>query len=110
VVTKDTQVENKKSPGETERSLPWLEIESSSTGDDDEGSEHYVLQCRDKANDHIRGITEPLNLLSIMGPTRSGKSTLMNLLAGCKTKELFNTAPGSKSFTKGILTVAPRFA
>ncbi|KAL1966183.1 hypothetical protein VTN77DRAFT_4735 [Rasamsonia byssochlamydoides] len=82
---------------ETGRSMRWLEVEDHSENDD----EHYVLKCREKTNAYIRSITEPLNLVSIMGPTRSGKSTLMNLLAGCKTTELFLSSPGGESFTKG---------
>lgn len=60
-----------------------------------------VLQYEAEVNNFIRAITEPLNLISVMGPTRGGKSTLMNLLAGCKEEELFPTSAGGDSYTKG---------
>ncbi|KAI0137610.1 Aerolysin toxin-domain-containing protein [Hypoxylon sp. NC0597] len=90
---------------EIDKSLRWLEIEDSSNGnqdEDDDNETHYVLQYREQANNFVHTIGEPLNLISIVGPTRGGKSTLMNLLAGCETKPLFNTASGSESCTKGI--------
>lgn len=62
---------------------------------------NYVLQCHDDVNDHLRQINDALNLISIMGPTRSGKSTLMNLLAGCTDEPLFSTSPGAESWTRG---------
>ncbi|KAL7800260.1 hypothetical protein V8C37DRAFT_398480 [Trichoderma ceciliae] len=62
---------------------------------------NYVLQCHDDVNNHLRQINEALSLISIMGPTRSGKSTLMNLLAGCTTEPLFSTSPGAESWTRG---------
>lgn len=62
---------------------------------------NYVLQCHDDVNNHLRQINEALNLISIMGPTRSGKSTLMNLLAGCTEEPLFSTSPGAESWTRG---------
>ncbi|KAL7948665.1 hypothetical protein V8C42DRAFT_315125 [Trichoderma barbatum] len=62
---------------------------------------NYVLQCNDEVNNHVRQINDALNLISIMGPTRSGKSTLMNLLAGCTDEPLFTTSPGAESWTRG---------
>ncbi|KAH0524001.1 hypothetical protein TsFJ059_008926 [Trichoderma semiorbis] len=62
---------------------------------------NYVLQCNDDVNHHLRQINDALNLISIMGPTRSGKSTLMNLLAGCTEEPLFSTSPGAESWTRG---------
>jgi polynucleotide 5'-kinase involved in rRNA processing len=79
--------------------LRWLEIaiESQTPG----GEDVYVLQCRENANESVRAIDGSLNLASVMGPTRSGKSTLMNLLAGAREKELFPTAAGGDPFTSG---------
>lgn len=68
---------------------------------DPEEATNYVLQCHDDVNNHVRQINEALNLISIMGPTRSGKSTLMNLLAGCTEEPLFSTSPGAESWTRG---------
>ncbi|KAI1105451.1 Aerolysin toxin-domain-containing protein [Jackrogersella minutella] len=93
---------------ETDKSLRWLEIEHSSHSteqkedDNDDSKSDYVLQYREPANSYVHTIGEPLNFISIVGPTRGGKSTLMNLLAGCETKPLFNTASGYQSCTKGI--------
>ncbi|XDG03864.1 hypothetical protein ABKA04_003479 [Annulohypoxylon sp. FPYF3050] len=116
-VSAKATVENSKIDGstETDKSLRWLEIEDSSHNteqdeddddddddDDDESETHYVLQYREPANSYVHTIGDPLNFISIVGPTRGGKSTLMNLLAGCETKPLFNTASGSQSCTKGI--------
>jgi ATPase subunit of ABC transporter with duplicated ATPase domains len=68
---------------------------------DSDEPESYVLQCHDDVNNHLRQINEALSLISIMGPTRSGKSTLLNLLAGCTTEPLFSTSPGAESWTRG---------
>lgn len=74
-------------------------------GNDGEGEyQDLILQVVPETNEYIASILEPLNLVSVMGPTRSGKSTLMNLLAGCKTAELFPSATGGISFTKGIFS------
>jgi ABC-type multidrug transport system ATPase subunit len=70
---------------------------------DTSGSEQYTLKViENPANNFVRLIQDPLNLISVMGPARSGKSTLMNLLAGCKKTELFATYAGMETFTKGI--------
>lgn len=77
-----------------------LTLDDATDVDSDE-PESYVLQCHDDVNNHLRQINEALSLISIMGPTRSGKSTLMNLLAGCTTEPLFSTSPGAESWTRG---------
>lgn len=65
--------------------------------------EQYTLKViEEPANKFVRLIKDPFNLISVMGPARSGKSTLMNLLAGCKKTELFATYAGMETFTKGI--------
>lgn len=72
-------------------------------GSADAGGKSYFLKVvEDPTNKTIRLIKDPLNLISVMGPARSGKSTLMNLLAGCKGTELFATYPGMETFTKGV--------
>lgn len=89
-----------------------LTLDDATDVDSDE-PESYVLQCHDDVNSHLRQINEALSLISIMGPTRSGKSTLLNLLAGCTTEPLFSTSPGAESWTRGNartglgLTLAP---
>ena len=74
-----------------------------SVGNNDAADKPYFLKVvEDPTNKMIRLIADPLNLISVMGPARSGKSTLMNLLAGCTVSELFATYPGMETFTKGI--------
>lgn len=77
-----------------------LTLDDATDVDSDE-PESYVLKCHDDVNNHLRQINEALSLISIMGPTRSGKSTLLNLLAGCTTEPLFTTSPGAESWTRG---------
>ncbi|KAH6605407.1 hypothetical protein Trco_007114 [Trichoderma cornu-damae] len=76
-------------------------VSDDATDVDSDEATNYVLRCNDEVNGHLRQINEALNLISIMGPTRSGKSTLMNLLAGCVTEPLFSTSPGAESWTRG---------
>lgn len=83
-----------------------LTLDDATDVDSDE-PESYVLQCHDDVNNHLRQINEALSLISIMGPTRSGKSTLLNLLAGCTTEPLFSTSPGAESWTRGNARTGP---
>lgn len=69
---------------------------------EDEDIEELILEIVPETNEFIATVEDALNFISVMGPTRSGKSTLMNLLAECKEKELFPTAGGGISFTKGM--------
>lgn len=69
---------------------------------EDPDIEELVLEIVPETNDFIAIVEDALNFISVMGPTRSGKSTLMNLLAECKEKELFPTAGGGISYTKGM--------
>ncbi|KAJ8071347.1 hypothetical protein OCU04_001678 [Sclerotinia nivalis] len=87
--------------------MRWLDmsLSDSSSNPIDGRSAHqaYALKViEDPTNNFIRLIKDPLNLISVMGPARSGKSTLMNILAGCSATELFATYPGMETFTKGI--------
>ena len=83
--------------------MRWLEMLLPESGDVKAGLPAYSLRViEDPTNKVVRMVTDPLNLISVMGPARSGKSTLMNLLAGCKVSELFPTYPGMETFTKGI--------
>lgn len=83
--------------------MRWLEMLLPDSGEVRAGLAAYSLRViEDPANKVVRMVTDPLNLISVMGPARSGKSTLMNLLAGCKVTELFPTYPGMETFTKGI--------
>lgn len=78
----------------------WLAMIDES-GEDGE-YEDLVLEVVPETNEYIASILEPVNFISVMGPTRSGKSTLMNLLAECLEHELFPTANGGIPFTKGM--------
>lgn len=83
--------------------MRWLEMLLPDSGDVKAGLAAYFLRViEDPTNKVVRMVTDPLNLISVMGPARSGKSILMNLLAGCKVSELFPTYPGMETFTKGI--------
>lgn len=83
--------------------MRWLEMLLPDSGEVKAGLAAYSLRViEDPTNKVVRMVTNPLNLISVMGPARSGKSTLMNLLAGCKVTELFPTYPGMETFTKGI--------
>ena len=83
--------------------MRWLEMLLPDSRDVRAGLPAYSLRViEDPTNKVVRMVTDPLNLISVMGPARSGKSTLMNLLAGCKVSELFPTYPGMETFTKGI--------
>lgn len=83
--------------------MRWLEMLLPDNADVKAGLPAYSLRViEDPTNNVVRMVTDPLNLISVMGPARSGKSTLMNLLAGCKVTELFPTYPGMETFTKGI--------
>ncbi|KAI4090212.1 MAG: hypothetical protein LQ344_004904 [Seirophora lacunosa] len=83
--------------------MRWLEMLLPDSGEVTAGRAAYSLRViEDPTNKVVRMVTDPLNLISVMGPARSGKSTLMNLLAGCKVTELFPTYPGMETFTKGI--------
>ena len=83
--------------------MRWLEMLLPESAAVKAGLPAYSLRViEDPTNNVVRNIKEPLNLISVMGPARSGKSTLMNLLAGCKVTELFPTSPGMETFTKGI--------
>ncbi|KAG8630136.1 hypothetical protein KVT40_001755 [Elsinoe batatas] len=62
---------------------------------------NYAVKVVETTNKFVGTVKDPLNLVSVIGPARSGKSTLMNFLSGSKT-ELFPTSPGATTFTKGI--------
>lgn len=78
----------------------WLKI----TDDPEADYEDLLVEVVPETNEFISEIIDALNFVSVMGPTRSGKSTLMNLLAECKVTELFPTANGGIPFTKGIIS------
>ncbi|KAL8289404.1 hypothetical protein RB597_001151 [Gaeumannomyces tritici] len=84
-------------------SMGWIEMVMPKDDQGEAVSNAYAMRVvEEPANKFVRMIKEPLNLISVMGPARSGKSTLMNLLAGCTTTELFATYPGMETFTKGV--------
>lgn len=78
----------------------WLSMVDEA-GEDGE-YEDLILEIVPETNEYIASIEDALNFISVMGPTRSGKSTLMNLLAECLEHELFPTANGGIPFTKGM--------
>lgn len=96
------RVTDHRSGGEEEPSGAQRWITMVDDNGEDGEYEDLVLEIVPETNEFIGSIMEPLNFISVMGPTRSGKSTLMNLLAECKVTELFPTASGPISFTKGI--------
>ncbi|GAB7354939.1 hypothetical protein MBLNU459_g5559t2 [Dothideomycetes sp. NU459] len=87
----------------TSVAMKWLEMLLPDNAEVLAGLPAYSLKViEEPANKFVRLIKDPLNIISVMGPARSGKSTLMNLLAGCKVTELFPSYPGSVTFTKGV--------
>ncbi|KAJ0284249.1 hypothetical protein CBS470a_006964 [Colletotrichum nupharicola] len=91
-------------PGMPAASFPWFamgEMVQDSTGKRS-ASTSAALKAYNEANDLIGAIKGPLNLITILGPARTGKSTLLNCLAGSKS-DLFQTSSGAMTFTKGVL-------
>eukprot|EP01046_Picozoa_sp_COSAG06_P002368 COSAG06_NODE_83_length_25105_cov_69.740913_11_plen_310_part_00 len=54
-----------------------------------------------KGNDMLSRILASVNLITIFGAARTGKSTLMSLL--CGEQGLFRSSAGGESFTQGIM-------
>eukprot|EP01046_Picozoa_sp_COSAG06_P003794 COSAG06_NODE_151_length_21964_cov_95.963961_19_plen_347_part_00 len=54
-----------------------------------------------KGNDMLSKILASVNLITIFGAARTGKSTLMSLL--CGEQGLFRSSAGGESFTQGIM-------
>ncbi|KAK0742414.1 hypothetical protein B0T21DRAFT_409226 [Apiosordaria backusii] len=73
---------------ESSIALRWLDMIPPGPEDANYSSIHaaeksyYLKVVEEPTNAMVRHIADPLNLISVMGPARSGKSTLMNLLAG----------------------------
>ncbi|KAF2724281.1 hypothetical protein K431DRAFT_282125 [Polychaeton citri CBS 116435] len=83
-------------------SMQWIQMIAPPAGNASPGKiENAALRVVENTNNAVRRVKQPLNLISVLGPARSGKSTLMNLLAGCNT-ELFATSNGAITYTKGI--------
>jgi len=70
------------------------------TAREQELPEKATLHLRPDGNAFIANFPQSLNLISIFGPVRMGKSTLMNLLAN--VLELFPSSPTFTPHTKGI--------
>jgi hypothetical protein len=65
-----------------------------------EGAKKIPMEVELQANRMIREVeNDDVNLICVFGGTRSGKSTIMSILAG---KELFETSDQGDSFTMGI--------
>lgn len=90
-------------------SMQWLDIDGHIEETEPQTSHpvqprHLPLKVtEDPTNNFVRNTKSPLNVVTVMGPARSGKSTLLNLLAGCTDGSLFTTLPGSQPLTKGIV-------
>ncbi|KAJ0381941.1 hypothetical protein COL922a_013538 [Colletotrichum nupharicola] len=97
-------------PGMPAASFPWFamgEMVQDSTGKRS-ASTSAALKAYNEANDLTGAIKGPLNLITILGPARTGKSTLLNCLAGSKS-DLFQTSSGAMTFTKGVLITTETF-
>jgi hypothetical protein len=75
-------------PGGDEPTEPWLHQKDG----------RIVLG---KGNDMLSKILASVNLITIFGAARTGKSTLMSLL--CGEQGLFRSSAGGESFTQGIM-------
>eukprot|EP01043_Picozoa_sp_COSAG02_P069334 COSAG02_NODE_11837_length_1644_cov_1.519741_1_plen_493_part_10 len=75
-------------PGD-EPTAPWLHIEAD------------AIQAGGANDALLRKVPRQINLVTIFGAARGGKSTLMSLL--CGKPGLFRSSPGGESFTKGIV-------
>ncbi|KAE8150396.1 hypothetical protein BDV25DRAFT_139881 [Aspergillus avenaceus] len=82
--------------------MNWVKVEVVHTGQGQDAYAHYILKSNQEVNEILHKFATPLNLVSVVGPMRSGKSTLMNFLAGCTDASLFSTAPGGESHTKAL--------
>ena len=84
----DTEADN-------QASVPWLAVEAE--------EEAVKITCNEQATKEVLqriGETTPLNLISIFGAARQGKSFLMNMLAG--EDRLFKISNESKPCTQGV--------
>ncbi|CAG8704361.1 11050_t:CDS:2, partial [Gigaspora rosea] len=61
------------------------------------------IEVKENATNLLYAKTEFVNLISIFGPARTGKSTLMNILAGVNDydNEIFKTSPDMETVTTG---------
>ncbi|KAK2751652.1 hypothetical protein CKAH01_17842 [Colletotrichum kahawae] len=108
-------------------SFPWFGMNETAQKDSTgkgSSSNSAALKIDNGANDLIGTIKGPLNLITILGAARSGKSTskftlhykmrlitigtLLNCLAGSKS-DLFQTSSGFLTFTKGVLMTTETF-
>eukprot|EP01045_Picozoa_sp_COSAG04_P033919 COSAG04_NODE_7213_length_1166_cov_1.644799_1_plen_250_part_01 len=76
------------------QTAPWLRVEAD------------VVEVG-AANGMLRKVPQTVNLISIFGAARGGKSTMMSLLSG--QPGLFAASPGGESYTQGIM-MANHFA
>ncbi|RIB25793.1 P-loop containing nucleoside triphosphate hydrolase protein [Gigaspora rosea] len=62
------------------------------------------IEVKENATNLLYSKTESVNLISIFGPARTGKSTLMNILAGVNDydNEIFKTSPDMETVTTGV--------
>ncbi|KAF0536665.1 e3 ubiquitin-protein ligase [Gigaspora margarita] len=62
------------------------------------------IEVKENAANLLYTKTESVNLISIFGPARTGKSTLMNILAGVNDydNEIFKTSPDMETVTTGV--------
>ncbi|KAF0542090.1 e3 ubiquitin-protein ligase [Gigaspora margarita] len=62
------------------------------------------IEVKEDATNLLYTKAESVNLISIFGPARTGKSTLMNILAGVNDydNEIFKTSPDMETVTTGV--------
>ncbi|KAF5603392.1 hypothetical protein FPCIR_1385 [Fusarium pseudocircinatum] len=89
-------------------SLQWLTLVPSRAPK----SPSYSLKIHEEpANQSFRSVKHALNLVTVLGPMRSGKSTLLNLLSSNSgDRDQFGTGSGIDSVTKGAFITTPTTA
>ncbi|CAG8500672.1 21660_t:CDS:2 [Dentiscutata erythropus] len=83
-------------------SLKWIVIDEYSDGDN--GSEPEMrIEVEEDATDLLCTKNETVNLISIFGQAREGKSTFMNILAGVNDdNEIFKSSSATETVTTGV--------
>ncbi|CAG8665995.1 28125_t:CDS:2 [Gigaspora margarita] len=89
-------------------SLKWIVLNDEYNGQDSNIEEVSVSDIRIEVEDNATNLlytkNEPVNLISIFGQARMGKSTFMNILAGVDNydNEIFKTSSDSETVTTGV--------
>ncbi|CAG8513369.1 24275_t:CDS:10, partial [Racocetra persica] len=84
----------------------WLVIndEDDENQDNDVDVSRIHIDVKKNATEFLCTKKKIVNLISIFGPARAGKSTLMNILAGVDNyeNEIFESSPAMKTITTGV--------